>query len=203
VFLTAGHITYDAVMAVVTFDEEADLTSFPSAPAWISGTPFTHPMFGISPFPDRSDLGVVLLDFPVELDEYGCLPTELGLLDRLAQRRGPAYPTFTVVGYGLQAVVPRLQEDFARYQGTVSLVTVRNAFTDGYNIQVTSNPGRGHGPGGIGFGDSGGPLLLQGTNLVVGINSFVLNDVCMGAGFAYRTDIQSAQEFINSFLLDQ
>jgi hypothetical protein len=199
VFLTAGHITDDAVLAFVTFDSEADVTSFPSPPSWILGTPFTHPFYGVAPFPDTSDVGVVILDTPIVLDEYGALPEELGLLDRLAKPRGPDYLTFTVVGYGLQGIKPRVRDDLVRHQGTVSLVNLRNAFTDGYNIQHTSNPGGGHGPGGTCFGDSGGPLFLKGTNVVVGVNSFGLNELCKGVGFAYRTDIENTQWFIDLF----
>jgi hypothetical protein len=81
----------------------------------------------------------------------------------------------------------------------VALVNLRNALTDGYNLQHTNEPGRGHGSGGTCFGDSGGPVLLGDTNIVVAVTSLVLNQNCRGSGLAYRTDIQNAQEFINPF----
>ena len=51
--------------------------------------------------------------------------------------------------------------------------------------------------GGICFGDSGGPDLLGGTNVVIGINSFVLNDVCSGHTNSYRADTAQALDWIN------
>jgi hypothetical protein len=80
------------------------------------------------------------------------------------------------VGYGLQRVKPQQQADLVRYRGVVELVNLRSALTDGYNLHYTNNPGEGRGgPGGTCFGDSGGPVLYDNTNIVVAVNSFVLN----------------------------
>jgi secreted trypsin-like serine protease len=103
------------------------------------------------------------------------------------------------VGYGTQEILPRPQDEWVRYRGTVSLINLQNALTDGYNIQYTSNPGL-RSPGGICFGDSGGPLLYDNTNTVVGITSFIQNRNCKGTGLSYRTDIANTQEFVNPFL---
>jgi hypothetical protein len=69
-----------------------------------SGTPYTHPDYD----PDRffyRDLGIVVLDAPVALGEYGALPV-LNQLDALKTERGKKDVTFTAVGYGLQASFP-------------------------------------------------------------------------------------------------
>ncbi len=63
---------------------------------------------------------------------------------------------------------------------------------------MSSDPG--HWAGGICFGDSGGPVFLGDSNIVVAIDSFVLSPNCTGSGFAYRTDIVDAQSFILGFL---
>ena len=42
--------------------------------------------------------------------------------------------------------------------------------------------------GGSCFGDSGGPILYDSTDVILGVNSFVVNGQCAGVGFAYRTD---------------
>jgi hypothetical protein len=195
VFLTAGHCTFGADSAQVWFEPEITRASGYPLTGGVTGTPYTHPDFGES-FPNTSDLGVVVLDEPVQLDEYGELP-ELGVLDALATRRGQQERTFTVVGYGLQEVRPKPQADLVRYQATSQLVNLRSALTDGYNLQTTNNPGIG---GGNCFGDSGGPVLLGDSNVVVAVDSFGLNSNCKGVDFNYRTDIKNAQEFIEPFL---
>jgi secreted trypsin-like serine protease len=109
---------------------------------------------------------------------------------------------FTVVGYGLQLVKPVLEGERTRYLATVSLVNLSSALTDGYNIQYSNSPGQGVGPGGTCFGDSGGPVFHRtdtGEEVIVGVNSFVLNANCKGSAFAYRTDISDSLSFLDSF----
>ena len=48
------------------------------------------------------------------------------------------------------------------------------------------------------FGDSGGPDLLGGTNIVLAENSFLNNDVCAGNTYSYRIDTQPALTWITS-----
>ncbi len=54
----------------------------------------------------------------------------------------------------------------------MKLNNLNNALTDGFNVQVSSNPGKAH-RGGLCFGDSGGAVFLDGE--IVAVNSFVLN----------------------------
>ena len=51
-------------------------------------------------FPNTHDAGLVILDEPITMSEYGQLPTA-GVLDSLATKRGLKKPVFTVSGYGL------------------------------------------------------------------------------------------------------
>ena len=195
VFLTAGHCTEGAASAQVWFTPEVTAAQGYPYRGGVTGTPYTHPDFVWS-IPNTSDVGIVVLDKRVRLSTYGALPTA-GTLDALATQRGQQDVTFTVVGYGLQEVKPTYMADRVRYQGTVQLVNLTSALTDGYNLHASSNPGTG---GGVCFGDSGGPVFLGTSNIIVGINSFVLNSSCKGAAFAYRVDIANSLDFIYGFL---
>lgn len=161
------------------------------------GTPIPHPNWnGSLTIPNTHDVGVVFLDTHVT-ERYGQLPTA-GILDGLATQRGLQDVTFKIVGYGLQGVKPEVIGLRERYRGWTKLVNLRSTLTDGYNIHLSSNPG--HWSGGTCFGDSGGPIFLNDTNIVVAVNSFVLNENCKGAGFGYRVDIADSRSFLDDFV---
>jgi secreted trypsin-like serine protease len=123
-------------------------------------------------------------------------------LDELAVRRGLKNVKFTVVGYWLQMVRPHILAERTRYVAEVMLVDHRSALNDGYNTQLTSNPGQGTGPGGVCFGDSGGPVIHSGEQgeVIVALNSFVLNQNCMGTAFAFRVDTAEAWELLEQYV---
>jgi hypothetical protein len=201
VVLTAGHCAAGATAARVWFDSEITDPFYPfSGGTSIEGTPFSHPLFSAD-FPNTSDVGVVILDEPgVEMDEYGQLP-EVGAVDALDRRGRP--PLMQIVGYGMQAVKPNLMADLVRYQANPMLIEINSANTGGYNLHLSSNPGKGQGTGGMCFGDSGGPAFIdEESSTVAGVGSFVLNQNCVGAGFYYRVDTEHAREFINPFLVN-
>ena len=64
-------------------------------------------------------------------------------------------------------------------------------------MRVSANPGQGK--GGTAFGDSGGPILLAGTNVILALNSYVVNANCAGVTYAQRVDIQDIQNWIHTF----
>lgn len=219
VFLTAAHCTEPpAVKAVIWFSPGpiplgnwegagtscAGKTGYPCT-GDVTGTPVPHPGWtGALTVPNTHDVGVVLLDSPVTSQGLGQL-APAGYLDNLATRRGLQNVQFTVVGYGLQLVKPVELGERTRYVGTTHLINLTSALTDGYNLHYTSNPGQGRGgSGGTCFGDSGGPVLhktVQGQEVIVGVNSFVLNANCKGAGFAYRVDIADARDFLDDYVI--
>lgn len=195
VLLTAGHCTEGAASAQVWFDEFVTLDLGYPFEGGYTGVPLTHPNF-LFVLPNTNDVGVVVLDKRVKgIRTFGVLP-ELGTLDALATERGRQETWFTVVGYGLQEVKPTEMAERTRLQAVVQLINLRSALTDGFNIHHTNAPGTG---GGTCFGDSGGPVFMGDSNVIVGITSFGLNPNCVGGGFAYRTDIASAQDFILQF----
>lgn len=215
VFLTAAHCTEPpAAKAVIWFSPGpiplgdwggsgtscAGKTGYPCT-GDASGTPHPHPGWtGGLTIPNTHDVGVVVLDAPYPMAQYGKL-APLGYLDTLATKRGLQNTEFTIVGYGLQSVKPRYSAIRERMVGTVSLVNLRSALTDGYNLHYSSNPGLGDGPGGTCFGDSGGPVFHTGDSgkVIVAVNSFVLNSNCKGAGFGYRTDTTDALNFLAGY----
>lgn len=195
VFLVAGHCTDGTASAQVWFESSAVGTGYPYT-GGVTGDTYTHPNF-IWQIPNTSDVGIVVLDHRVKMGTYGQLPP-LGYVDQLAAQ--PGVVQVDLVGYGLQGVMPLYSADKERYAGDAFLKALGSSLTDGYNIQVSSDPGNGNGSGGLCFGDSGGPVLADGTNIVLGVNSFVINSYCRGNGFSYRVDIANAQNFILPFL---
>jgi hypothetical protein len=147
-------------------------------------------------FPNTRDAALLILDDPIDLNEYGVLAAA-GSLDELATQRGRQAIDFTVSGYGLSYTNPARTLSFReRLMAASKLVNLRSALTGGFNLQTTNNPGIG---GGTCFGDSGGPVFYGtfSSNVIVGVTSFGLSSqVCAGVDFAYRTDQAEFIEFV-------
>jgi hypothetical protein len=121
---------------------------------------------------------------------YGALPTQ-GLVDRLA-----ANTRVDVVGYGVQGFVngggPKQEGASAtRFFASTTLISSRDRLSAEF-IKLHSNKG------GTCFGDSGGPNLLGGTNIVLAVNSFVANSICSGNTYSYRVDTAQALTWIRT-----
>jgi hypothetical protein len=97
-FLTAGHCTEaPATHVEIWFDADVESgipeNGYPYV-GDVGGTPYTHPDYDPDAF-YLHDLGVVVLDEPVELDRYAELPEE-GLLEVMAtMRASPRRPART------------------------------------------------------------------------------------------------------------
>lgn len=65
-------------------------------------------------------------------------------------------------------------------------------------IKMSMNVGGGK--GGTCFGDSGGPDLIGGTDVVLAGNSFVANTNCSGVGYDTRVDVKDRLNWIVGFL---
>ena len=221
VFLTAGHCTDGATTARVYFQQDAGanydsqtgvdpVTGFPEycAPGTLGVScatsdelyDYDYATTGLPwrEFPDIRDVGLVILDQPISMPEYGQLAAP-GSLDGLATERGLQEVTFTISGYGLSKTNPVFVESYrSRLMAETKLVNLRSALNDGFNLQLSANPGGGR--GGTCFGDSGGPIFYGGfeSNTIVGVNSFVLNGNCRGVAYAYRTDTQAVLDWIRA-----
>lgn len=146
---------------------------------------------GALTLPQTHDVGLVILDQPISMSEYGQLP-EPNLLNQFATARGTQDVVFTVSGYGLtykeQAQNGKPNISFReRLMAEATLVNLNSALNGGFNLQTNGN---GAGKGGTCNGDSGGPVFLgdYNSNLVVAVTSFGLNSLCRGTDFGYRVD---------------
>jgi hypothetical protein len=208
VFLTAGHCTFGATAARVWFysDMTYDTVPFPLYPygglgsGAVGGTPIAHPDYNDNAFVLR-DVGVVILDEPVYMDEYGVLP-QLDQLDALKTQRGKQDVTFTAVGYGLQESFPdaaSFQENNVRVRMVahpkLNQINVPG-FTGDFSLLLSNNANT----GGTCFGDSGGPNFLGDSNVVAGVTSFGINGNCAGTGGVFRMDRSWSLDWVSSFL---
>lgn len=208
VVLTAGHCTDGAVAARVWFDEIVEGNpEYPfSGGTSYDGVPYTNPDFchtcygkgkGLPAFSYR-DVGVVVLTElvpPEVLSEYAKLPGA-GLVDTLKNKTD-----LDLVGYGVQeqqhgAGPPSWTGLVNRLYAPSELVSGKFVHSDEY-MRVAFNPGGG--TGGSCFGDSGGPDLLGGTDMVLAVNSYVTNYNCAGVGYSSRVDIPEILDWINGF----
>lgn len=221
VVLTAGHCTQGAVAARVWFysDVTFEKVPFPLFPyggpgsGAIEGLPYTNPNYrspedpyggnGLPNFFYR-DVGLVVLNEPIVMEHYAELPAS-GSVDVLKNKT-----LIDFVGYGVQyqAQIPgnqlpqpppyyRWTGPRIRMQTESALVSGAFAFSAEF-LRLALNPGRGS--GGTCYGDSGGPDLLGGTNIILGVNSYATNVNCSGVGYSSRIDIPDILQWINGFL---
>jgi trypsin len=156
---------------------------------------------------DTHDVAVVILEEPVpttDVSTYAALP-DPGLVDTLASGT-----SVDIVGYGVQhfavgggpcfdgdgnhvPCTPTPDAFFTRMIATGFLVPSKDVISDEF-IKINAAKG------GTCFGDSGGPVLLGGTNIILAVNSFVSNGRCNGVTWSYRIDTPEALQFINSVI---
>jgi hypothetical protein len=168
------------------------------------GTAYTYEEFCIGcgnglPGFAAGDVGIIVLSEPVPttvVSEYAQLPDE-GLVDTLANKTAVDF-----VGYGVQEQIrgggpPTWTGVRIRMYAPSELISGNFKHSDEF-MKLAMNPGGGS--GGTCFGDSGGPDLLGGTDIVLAVNSYVTNSNCAGVGYAARVDTPEVLAWINTFL---
>jgi hypothetical protein len=143
------------------------------------------------------DVGVLILTDPVGI-ECAELP-DVGLVDTLSMKED-----VDLVGYGVQYQIhgggPPDWDwiDFGyRYFAQAKLIASNHILSDEF-LRLTANPG--NGKGGTCYGDSGSPILLAGTNTILGVCSWGPNGNCAGVSYEQRIDLSDILEWIQSWL---
>jgi len=205
VFLTAGHCTdigEGAVSARVYFEQDAGanydpvtqvdpVSGYPETGGITASTIYSYGFDNFAGFPQTRDVGLVILDAPVQtvypdIDTYASLAAA-GTLEEYGTGQDA---TVTVSGYGLTYTNPAKTISYrSRLMAETFILNLVSRNTAGFNVQLATNPGGDR--GGTCFGDSGGPVLLDDTDVVVAVNSYVLGQrttTCKATSFAYRVD---------------
>jgi hypothetical protein len=180
-FLTAAHCFDPNLPVLVTYRNE---------PPYSLASDFTTGTFYPS---DTYDVAVIVLDAPSDPGAFAVLPTA-GLVDEL-----PMMTEVDIIGYGVQGFIrgggpPDQLFLLTRYFAPSHLIQSNDVISSLF-LKMTANPAKGK--GGVCFGDSGGPDILSGTNIILGVNSFVTNSNCSGVTYSQRIDLPEVLDFIN------
>lgn len=214
VVLTAAHCTYGTLgRTLVTFDsviaEEAPppfpVAADPSvgytaeelaAAGYLSGVALTHPEY--SDFTDMdnwNDIGVIVLDAPVtDIEPATIAPTNY--LDQFKQPKLNK-TIFETVGYGTEVRKP---EAGPQKPTPMSYPLLRRYTTSPGQklthqlLQLNGNPNDVRGGGGTCFGDSGGPVFLNGY--LVAVTSYGYTDNCRYLDGYQRAEIPVVADWL-------
>lgn len=213
--LQANEVTYVSNAPDISELIANTIGNYPTTSAWlegewISGQAVPHPEYAdYAGFPDTFDIGLVLLDAPLLVSEYGELP-ELGQFDYLRTRKmAPSQRMVEIVGYGLVGRIPAFADNsvWNRRVGFSTIInTGQSANAGEQNFVYSNSPGKGNGVGGTCSGDSGGPAFWvdpatgEPTNLIVGVNSYGIAPNCNGNDYQFRTDTSAALDFVSRYL---
>jgi Trypsin len=196
VFLTAGHCTETFLSPPTTFNVSVSFA--PDATGLVAqatGTPHTYPGFcpgcGGAWGRNLGDLGVIVLDAPVTMAQYGLLPSA-------GADAAVVGAPLTLVGYGMRsgadgcAFFRCLPGDFGVRAMTTGVGVAAGSLSDTF-IKVNA-------AGTACFGDSGGPVMAGGGPTVLALDAFVADWSCMGLSYATRIDNSAMLSWIGSWM---
>jgi len=192
VFVTAAHCFPEGAHVIVDLQEDAFDDLHTPTPTAYPGLAHPDPNWtsvgnGLSQS-DRKDIAVVKLLVPAQVSRYAQLPTR-GYDDTL-----PNNQAIEIVGYGIQTQKPLTFG--SRFDAPAKIIPGGGATGDMF-LKVSSSPGQG---GATCNGDSGGPDLQAGTDLMLAISSYGPSATCKAVAYAQRMDTAEALGFVSSFL---
>ena len=217
VVVTAAHCTEGTLgLTLVTFDSiiaEQPPSGFPVAAdpsvgftaadltGYISGTAHTHPAYsGFTDLDNWNDVGVIQLDAPLASFGGGYAPiAPVGTLDQI-KKSDISKTLFTAVGYGTEVRKPDngpQKPQPMSYPLLRRYVDMPGQKLTPQILQTNGNPNDTHGTGGTCFGDSGGPVYLNGQ--IVAVTSYGYTDNCRYLGGYQRLDIPSVATWLDTF----
>src|SRR5262245_7433327 len=206
VVLTAGHCTEGATNVYVSFDDALQLD--PLAPGitpeesaaraahYITGTAHPDPGWtGKLSISKQHDQGVVVLDSPASSKWPGITPAPLPPVGFLDGNQGELKnETFTLSGYGVDIGDKKAQIVIRERRMTTSYL--KNVQSEVVVFQINDQDSKAG--GGSCFGDSGGPVFLNG--FVLGDASYVNSFSCNATGSYQRTDTAYSRSFLNLWI---
>jgi secreted trypsin-like serine protease len=192
VFVTAAHCFPEGAHVIVDMQEDAFADLHTAAPNAVPGLAHPDPNWtsvgnGLSQS-DRNDIAVVQLLVPVQVSRYAQLPAP-GYDATL-----PNNQAIEIVGYGIQTQKPLTFG--SRFDAAAKIVPGGGATGDMF-LKVSSSPGQG---GATCNGDSGGPVLQAGTDVMLAISSYGASATCKAVAYAQRMDTAEALGFVSSFV---
>lgn len=213
VIVTAGHCTDGLDNGRVYFQQSVAPNYDPDAFNGLGGDPTTgYPYengitfsrtdtFGdiFAGYPaskETKDVGVVVLDAPYNppSGHFAELPAVNAVDTYAATTTYKQDLLFRTVGYGLSDRDPVDVSFRERLSAVGRLIEGTSSITP-YNLKTTANPSKDK--GGACNGDSGGPVLFEGTNTIAAVVSFGFNGECKGVDLSYRIDRQPVLDWIN------
>lgn len=186
VFVTAAHCFPTGAQVVVDTSEQALADLHASLANGTPGVATDDPSFqyvGNGLKSDRSDVAVVQLAHPIAAPRYAVLPP-VGYDGTL-----PNNQAIDNVGYGVQDASS--QTGFGVRQLAHQRVVGNATSKDGF-LKISS--------GTTCFGDSGGPNLQAGTDVVLAVNGYGASATCNATSYSQRLDTAEAHAFVAGFL---
>jgi secreted trypsin-like serine protease len=189
VFLTAAHCFADGSIVLVDVQESLATDQFQTAvPGIVHVDPHFGPVGNGLSSSDRNDFAIVTLMGDLNVARYPSLAAP-GTIEHL-----PNNQQVDIVGYGVQD--PSSHMAGTRLSAPAKIIS-GGGKTGSEFLKISSSPGLG---GATCFGDSGGPDLQAGTDLILAISSYGASGTCSAVDYSQRLDTTEALSFVNGYL---